>query len=185
MNRNLPNAITLFRTSAGLVVPLMLFVEDDTVRLTALALYLLAAATDWLDGVLARRFNATSHFGRMLDPIADKLLLAGCLFALVAAEDWGWPMFIPALLIILREVLVSGLREYVSAHDIALHVTWLAKFKTAAQLVAVGFAIGLPAMPPYPHAHSLALALMWLAAALTVVSGWDYFQKVLRHDLFS
>ena len=185
MVKNLPNIITVFRTLAGLVVALMLLDTDNRVRTMALALYILAAGTDWLDGVLARRLNATSPFGQMLDPIADKLLLTGCLFALVASSGWGWVMFIPALLIILREVLVSGLREFVSDHDIVLHVTLLAKVKTTAQLIAVGFAIGVPLTPPNWPSDGIAAALMWLAALLTVASGWDYFRKVLRHDVFS
>ena len=185
MVKNLPNLITLLRTLAALVIPVMLLGDGERVRLAALALYALAACTDWLDGVLARRLNATSLFGRVLDPIADKLLLAGCLFALVATSGWGWAMFIPALLIILREVLVSGLREFVSSHDIALHVTLLAKFKTTVQLLAVGFAIGVPLAPSAWYPGLLAAGLMWLAALLTVASGWDYFRKVLRHEFFS
>ena len=186
MLRNLPNIITLFRTLAGLAVPLMLLDGGDSrIRMAALALYVAAAGTDWLDGVLARRFNATSPFGRMLDPIADKLLLAGCLLALAAAGNWGWPMFIPALLIILRELLVSGLREFVASRDIVLHVTWLAKGKTAAQLVAVGFAVGMPLMPQGWPGPGIAVGLMWLAASLTVWSAFDYFWKLQRNGAFT
>ena len=185
MVKNLPNTITLLRTLAALAVPLMLIDGDGRIRQLALLLYILAAGTDWLDGVLARRLNATSPFGRMLDPIADNLLLAGCLFALAAVDDWSWTLFVPALLIILREFLVSGLREFVSSHDIVLHVTSLAKLKTASQLFAAGFAISVPLAPAGWPAEGLATALMWLAAALTVASGGDYFRKVLQNDLFS
>ena len=185
MLKNLPNTITLMRTSASLIVPLLLLQDDERVRVAAFALYAVAAGTDWLDGILARRLNATSPFGRMLDPIADKLLLAGCLLALAAADNWGWTMLIPALLIILREVLVSGLREFVSGHRIVLHVTTLAKYKTTTQLLAVGVAIAAPLTPPGWSADLVAVGLMWLAALLTVASGWDYFRKVMRHDIFS
>ena len=191
MVKTLPNIITLLRTLAALAVPLllleggMLLDGGDRLRQAALVLYALAAGTDWLDGLLARRLNATSLFGRMLDPIADKLLLAGCLLALAAAGDFGWAMFVPALLIILREVLVSGLREFVAGHDIVLHVTWLAKFKTTSQLIAVGVAIGAPLAPVEWQAHTAATGLMWLAAILTVASGWGYFRTVFRHDIFT
>ena len=184
MVKNLPNTITLLRTLAALAVPLMLLDGDGRIRQAALALYILAAGTDWLDGVLARRLNATSPFGRMLDPIADKLLLSGCLFALAAVDDWGWALFVPALLIILREFLVSGLREFVSSHDIVLHVTAVAKFKTAVQLIATGLAIGVPLAPAAWPAGGLATVLMWFAAVLTVATGGDYFRKVLQNDLF-
>ncbi|CAI8442699.1 MAG: CDP-diacylglycerol--glycerol-3-phosphate 3-phosphatidyltransferase [SAR116 cluster bacterium MED-G04] len=185
MIKSLPNAITLFRTAASLIIPLLMLQGDEITRWAALILYALAAGTDWLDGLLARQLDAITTFGRMLDPIADKLLMAGCLFALLAMDNWGWLFFVPALLIILREVLIAGLREFVAGHSIILHVTWLAKFKTTAQLVAVGFAISVPLMPPLWPVEMVTIGLIWLAAFLTVASGWDYFQKALQHDFFS
>lgn len=185
MIRHLPNAITIFRTLASLAVPMLLFSDEPNLRLAALAIYLAAAASDWLDGMLARQLNAISTFGRMLDPIADKLLLAGCLLALTATDGWGWVLFLPALLIILREVFVSGLREFTAGYNLVLHVTWLAKFKTASQLIAVGFALALPLAPAGYGMAEATVVLFWLAAFLTVASGWDYFRKAMQHDLSS
>lgn len=185
MIKHLPNTITILRTLASVVVPLMLFKGDDTSRMAALIIYALAAGSDWLDGVLARQLNAISTFGRMLDPIADKLLLAGCLIALATTDQWGWGIYLPALAILLREVFVSGLREFVAGYNLVLHVTYIAKFKTTFQLIALGFAIAVPVVPASWYVAEATLVLFWIAAFLTVASGWDYFRKAMQHDFTS
>ena len=179
MMKQIPNILTLSRVVASLIVPILIFSNGEIERMLALIIFIVAALSDYLDGVLARYFGVVSRFGRILDPIADKLLLAGCLLALVANDDWGWALFVPALLILLREVFVSGLREISAQDNISIPVTPLAKLKTATQLLALVFAISAPLMASTTMDILTAL-LFWVAAILTVRSGWGYFKGALR-----
>ena len=179
MMKQIPNILTLSRVVASLIVPILIFSNGEIERMLALIIFIVAALSDYLDGVLARYFGAVSRFGRILDPIADKLLLAGCLLALVANDDWGWALFVPALLILLREVFVSGLREISAKDNISIPVTPLAKLKTATQLLALIAAISAPIMASTTMDILTAL-LFWVAAILTVKSGWGYFKGALR-----
>ncbi|MCE2517296.1 MAG: CDP-diacylglycerol--glycerol-3-phosphate 3-phosphatidyltransferase [Alphaproteobacteria bacterium] len=181
--RHLPNVMTVLRIIASTAVPFLIMSDLPGLRYLAVGLFAAAALTDWLDGYLARRMNAVSNLGRMLDPVADKLLVAGSLLALAAFENWGWLMFIPALMILLREVFISGLREFMSAYNLVIHVTFLAKIKTPIQLIAIGFVMSTPLTPLSWRIADIALALMWLAAILTAITGWDYLKKALAHDL--
>jgi len=185
MIRQLPNSITIFRITSSAGIPLLIASGSDDLRYAALALFAVAAMTDWLDGMLARQFDAVSNLGRMLDPIADKLLVAGCLLALPIADDWGWMMFLPALMILFREVFISGLREFMAGKNLVIHVTALAKIKTTIQLIALGFAIAAPLTPQGWHIAGITHLLIWLAAILTVITGWDYFRKAINHDVTS
>ena len=178
MMRHLPNILTIFRVLASLLVPLLLFFGGDSWRLTAMVIFTAASISDWLDGMIARQLNAISTLGRMLDPIADKLLIAGCLIALIALDNWSWVLFVPALMILLREVFVSGLREFMAGR-LVLHVTLLAKFKTTAQLIALGLAIVTPLTPQGWMIGEATIAAFWIAAFLTVSTGWDYFSKAM------
>jgi cardiolipin synthase len=154
--------------------------------LLAALLFAAAAITDYLDGRLARERLQLSDFGRMLDPIADKLLIGATLMALVGFGHLpGWGIY-PAIVIMLREILVSGLREYLAEIRIGLPVTKLAKWKTGVQMVALGLLllggagariIGLGVLPMAWIGGSL----LWLAAVLTLVTGWDYLNAGLRH----
>lgn len=182
MIRQVPNILTIFRVLTSFVVPLLIFAGGDHARLAAFILFAAASFSDWLDGVIARRFDAVSTFGRMLDPIADKLLIASCLIALASHDSWGLNLFLPAVLILLREVFVSGLREFM-AGKLVLHVTLLAKFKTTAQLIALGLSIISPLTPPAWGLTTLTVAAFWLAAVLTVWTGWDYFIKSMQHSM--
>ena len=181
MMRHLPNILTIFRVLASLVVPLLLFFGEDNWRLTALVIFAAASISDWLDGMIARQLNAISTLGRMLDPIADKLLIAGCMIALIALDNWGWVLFVPALMILLREVFVSGLREFM-AGQLVLHVTMMAKFKTTAQLIALGLAIVTPLTPRDWMISESTIAAFWIAAFMTVWTGWDYFTKAMAYS---
>lgn len=179
---HLPNVMTVLRIIASTAVPFLIMVDLTGVRFLAVVLFAAAALTDWLDGYLARRMNAVSNLGRMLDPVADKLLVAGSLLALATHEGWGWLMFTPALMILLREVFISGLREFMSAYKLVIHVTFLAKIKTTIQLIAIGFVMSTPLTPLSWRIAEISLALMWVAAVLTVITGWDYLKKALAHD---
>jgi cardiolipin synthase len=182
MIRQLPNTITIFRITSSVAIPLLIASGDADLRFAALLLFAVAAMTDWLDGMLARQFDAVSNLGRMLDPIADKLLVAGCLLALPVSDTWNWLMFLPALIILFREVFVSGLREFMAGKQVVIHVTSLAKIKTTLQLIAIGFAIASPLTPAEWHISGITLALIWVAAILTAITGWDYFRKALDQD---
>ena len=165
--QSLPNALTIARALAVIPVIALLLAEH---RLASLILLLVAAITDYFDGMLARRWNAGSAFGRMLDPIADKLLVGALLIALAATGDVGRWSLIPALAIQLREILVSGLRE----SGVSLPVTLLAKWKTTVQLGAVALLVA--------QAEPFATVLLWIAAALTVWTGAGYLRESIRHS---
>jgi cardiolipin synthase len=134
-----------------------------------------------LDGYFARKWGEQSSFGRMLDPIADKLLVASCLLMLAAdGTIRGWSLW-AAIVILCREILVSGLREYLAELRVSVPVTQLAKWKTTLQLVAVGFLIaGKAGDAILPVVTPIGLALIWLSALLTLYTGWDYFHAGVR-----
>lgn len=182
MINSLPNIITIIRMMASLAVPIMIMSNDAELRLAAVIIFASAALTDWLDGYLARQLNAVSTLGRMLDPVADKLLVAGSILALAAADDWGMLLFIPALAILLREVFISGLREFMASENFVIHVTLLAKFKTTFQLIGIGFAMATPLTPPSWQIETITITLIWIAGVMTVITGWDYLSKAIKHD---
>ena len=181
------NLLTYSRIAAVPAVVACLYWQDILqggiwLRWVALAIFIAAAVTDVLDGYLARKWGEQSTFGRMLDPIADKLLVASCLLML-AADDTirGWSLW-AAIVILCREILVSGLREYLAELRVSVPVTQLAKWKTTLQLVAVGFLIaGKAGDAILPVVTPIGLALLWLSALLTLYTGWDYFRAGVRH----
>ncbi len=153
-----------------------------TSRWIALGLFAAAAITDFFDGYLARAWGQQSSLGRMLDPIADKLLVASCLMILVDVRTiHGWSV-IAAVIILCREILVSGLREFLAELRVSVPVTWLAKWKTTAQLVALGFLIvGDAGNTVFPWTEETGLVLLWISAVLTLYTGWDYFRSGIVH----
>lgn len=182
MRKTLPNALTIFRAAATVPVVALLLIGDPAARWAALGLYAAACLTDALDGRIARRFDAATAFGRMLDPVADKVLVGGLLVALCAAGD---APAIPAAAIVVRELLVSGLREHLASRAVVLPVSTLARWKTACQMLAVGFLLPGSSGPSFGAAVSASDAgrgLLWLAAALTLVSGWGYLKACLRES---
>lgn len=183
MERNLPNALTLSRIVTTAVVCILLALATPLASWLALAAYLYACATDFLDGYLARSRRQQSHFGKMLDPIADKLLVASVLLMAVAVERIGGLSLLPALVILWREILVSGLREYLAQLQVSVPVTALAKWKTTLQMVALGFLVVGEALPLIPGwtATDIGIVGLWIAAALTVVTGYDYLRAGLAH----
>lgn len=176
----LPNALTIARTVAIVPIAALLFCSAPEARWAALALYVAACLTDYLDGWLARRWKATTILGRLLDPIADKVLVGALIVLLVWTGD---APVIPAVLIIFRELLVSGLREHLAERAVVLPVTRLAKWKTTVQMIAVGFLLpGLASPELLDGLTSLDVGrlLFWLAAVLTVITGWSYLITSLR-----
>jgi cardiolipin synthase len=171
----------------------------EVARLIAFAVFALAGISDWLDGFAARKLKAGSDFGRMLDPIADKVLVAVALMMLVAEgtfrrvnPETGASVFsllrlVPALIILAREILVSGLREFLAGTRVSVPVTTVAKFKTAVQMIAIGAMILTPLadvfVPGIPSKtySAIAYVLLWVAAALTVYTGVIYFKNGMAY----
>lgn len=172
---NLANQMTIARI---VLIPALLALMIYDYFWAALVLYALIALTDWLDGWVARKFNQMSEFGRFLDPIADKILVAA-LFIILAATGAisGWVLGLPVI-IMAREFLVSGLREFLGPRGVVVHVTRLAKWKTATQMLALGFLIIAPISY---QAATAGVLLLTLATVLTVVTGWGYMRAAKEH----
>lgn len=186
---NLPNMLTYARIVAVPLVALCFFLEgrlqsSDFARWTALIIFILASVTDYFDGYLARAWQQTSNIGRMLDPIADKLLVATCLLLLAADTDRtiaGWSLW-AAIIILCREILVSGLREYLAALKVSVPVSQLAKWKTAIQMIAIAFLLLGPAGDKIvPYWTQIGITLLWVSALVTLYTGYDYFRAGLHH----
>jgi len=178
---NLPNLLTLSRIAAIPVVLASFYLPGTWANWVALVLFALAGFTDLLDGYLARSWNQTSKLGRFLDPVADKLLVAATLLMLAhVGQIDGWSI-VPALIILCREITVSGLREFLAELKVGLPVSRLAKWKTTIQMVAIGFLILHPAGPDWLHVHALGIFGIWVAAGLTLITGYDYLRAGLRH----
>jgi cardiolipin synthase (CMP-forming) len=178
----LPNLLTLSRIFAVPLLVWMLWWPQWTVGYwLAFVLYCVIAATDYLDGYLARAQGTVSKLGIFLDPIADKIMVAAVVLMLVATHDIEGFHLIPALVILLREIMVSGLREFLGGLQVSVPVSRLAKWKTALQLVALGALILSGALPGWPWVKLIGLLSLWSAAALTLVTGWGYLRIGLRH----
>ena len=180
---NLPNVLTYGRVAAVPVVAALLFwPDDDWMRWTALGVFAAAAITDFFDGYLARVWEQQSALGRMLDPIADKLLVAACLLVIVSNKTIVGLSVWAGLIILCREILVSGLREFLAELRVSVPVTQVAKWKTTLQLIALGFLIAGPAGEKVlPGTITIGVVLLWIAAILTLYTGWDYFRAGIRH----
>ena len=177
----LPNLLTMSRIA---VIPLLVaacYLPDPWGEWTAWALFAAAGVTDYLDGHFARRYKQTSAFGRFLDPIADKLLVAVTLMMLVDFNRLSTPAIIPALIILSREILVSGLREFLAGLRVSVPVSRLAKWKTGIQMVAIGVLLIGPAGPGFLPMSFIGESLLWIAALLTLITGYDYLRQSLKH----
>jgi cardiolipin synthase len=183
----IPNLLTYGRIAAVPIVVACLYWQSILqgglwLRWVALAIFIAAGITDILDGYFARSLGQQSTFGRMLDPIADKLLVSSCLLMLAADETIkGWSLW-AAIVILCREILVSGLREYLAELRVSVPVTRLAKWKTTAQLVAIGFLLaGEAGDRIIPVVTLTGLTLLWVSAIVTLYTGYDYFRAGVRH----
>jgi cardiolipin synthase len=178
---SLPNLLTLSRILAIPVVVATFYLEGDFARWLGCALFSAAGFTDWLDGHFARRWEQQSELGRFLDPIADKLLVSATLFMLTVTGRLSSHAVLPALVILCREILVSGLREYLAGLSVGMPVSRLAKWKTAIQMVAIGVLIVGDAGWHVLPVVAIGETLLWIAALLTLVTGYDYLRAGLSH----
>lgn len=185
----LPNTLTYARIAAVPLVVASMYWQDVLrgglwLRWVALALFITAAVTDVLDGYFARSWGQQSNFGRMLDPIADKLLVGAALMMLVYDGTIGQLSIWAAIIILCREILVSGLREFLAELNVKVRVSMLAKWKTAVQMVALAVLLAGPAVEKYlPGAGTAGIALLWLAAMLTLWTGYDYLKAGIKHAI--
>ncbi|NBC33377.1 MAG: CDP-diacylglycerol--glycerol-3-phosphate 3-phosphatidyltransferase [Alphaproteobacteria bacterium] len=181
MIHHLPNALTLGRIFCIPVLVALFFIPAAWGAQAACAVFVLAAVTDYFDGLLARRMETVSAFGKLLDPIADKMLVAATLLLLVGFDRMSPGAIVPALVILLREILISGLREFLAGlQALSLPVTFLAKCKTAVQMVALAVLILGEAGPAGWPLPVIGEAALWIAAVLTIVTGWDYVARGLQ-----
>ena len=182
--RIIPNFLTLFRSLAAIVLPLIIIYGGEIGALIAIPILFLAGISDYFDGFFARKYKVTSNFGKILDPIADKLLVIGVIFALASENMLDYYFaFIPALLIVLREILVSGLRESISSYKISLEVTPLAKWKTTIQLIACGSFLVWRSNTFFYSMDILGLIsyiLFWIAGIITFITGLQYIIKITK-----
>ena len=176
---NLPNLLTISRIVVIPVIFLSLYIHSFIWTMFVAVLFVAAAITDYFDGYLARCRNETSAFGRLLDPIADKLLVASALVVILAKPGMVWSdlSYIPAFIILCREILVSGLREFLREVNVGLPVTRLAKWKTGFQMTALSMML-FHGLWIWPYIGEF---LLWIAAALTFITGYQYFQKSLNY----
>ena len=183
----LPNLLTLSRIFAVPILVFLLWRPSPVDYAITFVLYCIVGITDYFDGYLARAQGLTSRLGQFLDPIADKIMVAAVLIMLISSRKAN-PVpeieglhIIAALIILLREIFVSGLREFLAPLNVSMPVTSLAKWKTTFQLVALGALILGGAFPNYLWVHQVGLVSLWAAAALTLVTGWDYLRIGLKH----
>ena len=178
IKKDLPNWLTYGRVATVPVVIGTFYLPGDLGMQMTAFLFWLASITDYLDGYLARLWKVQSAVGKFLDPIADKLLVVTCLVLLVNADRAD---IIPAIAIILREILVSGLREFLAEIQVKVHVTTMAKYKTAAQMLAIIALLWGTAAPAWLYAPILGQVLLWISAALTLYTGFAYMKHGWKH----
>ena len=190
----IPNTLTLLRILLVPVFAIAFVIPGEAARLTAFVVFCIAGLSDALDGLAARKLNAGSDFGRMLDRIADKILVGVALMMLVAegqVQGFNLPLttslvsllkLVPALVILTREILVSGLREFLAGVSVSVPVSSIAKLKTTIQMVAIGAMILGPIADRWvPGSLVLAYFALWFAAVLTVYTGYSYFRAGLAY----
>lgn len=181
MLTTLPNLLTLSRIVAIPLVIATFYLPAPFGPWIGCALFSLAGFTDWLDGRLARLWQQQSELGRFLDPIADKLLVGAILFMLAALARISAASVLPALVILSREILVSGLREHLAGLRVRVPVSRLAKWKTGIQMAAIGVLLVGPSGPAFLPAQAIGEVLLWIAALLTLITGYDYLRAGLAH----
>ena len=184
IKKAIPNALTLFRCLVSILLPILIIYGGETGAILAAPLLLLAGLSDYFDGFYARKYNVVSILGKVLDPIADKLLVIGVLLSLASENLLDFYFgFIPTLIIILREIFISGLRESVSSYNFTLKVSVLAKWKTTIQLIACGSFLVWRMNEYFYNIDFLGFisyCLLWLASIITLITGFQYAESVIN-----
>jgi CDP-diacylglycerol--glycerol-3-phosphate 3-phosphatidyltransferase len=184
---SLPNLLTLSRILAVPILVFLLWRPAPLDYAITFVLYCIVGITDYFDGYLARAQGRISRLGQFLDPIADKIMVGAVLIMLISSRkenpvpEIAGLNIIPALVILLREIIVSGLREFLAELKVSVPVSALAKWKTTFQMVALGALILGGAVPNLPWVHLVGLVCLWLAAGLTLITGYDYLRIGVRH----
>lgn len=194
MLKQLPNILTISRIVLLPVMIALFFVPGEAAAWTALWIYIFCAVTDFFDGYLARKYGTTSNFGTFLDPISDKILVSSLLIALAAFDRLDGLWMIPAIIILMREFLIAGLREYLGPQNVKVPVSKLAKWKTTFQMVALGFLVigdygdnvvdtvfGFLNHGDVIGALLTGQILLSIAAVITVITGWNYLKVGFKH----
>ena len=180
MTANIPNALTVARIFAVPLLIAVFYLPAPAAHWAAMAVFVVASVTDWVDGYLARRWKQLSDFGKVLDPIADKLLVAAALFMLAAFDRLSIASIVASIAILGREILVSGLREFLAELRVGVPVSMLAKWKTAVQMTAISVLLAAPALPANLRAQLIGEIALWIATAMTLITGWDYLRRGLE-----
>jgi cardiolipin synthase (CMP-forming) len=181
MMARLPNLLTLSRILAVPLLVILMWKANWLGYAFAFILFCVAGFTDYLDGYLARAQGTVSKLGQFLDPIADKIMVAAVIVMLIERDIiHGWHV-IAAIIILLREIAVSGLREFLAGVKVSVPVSQLAKWKTAFQMIALGALILAGVRIDWLPAYQVGMICLWLAAVLTLVTGYDYLRVGLKH----
>jgi cardiolipin synthase (CMP-forming) len=184
MPYTLANLLTLSRIGALPILVALLYAPGPLWAWISCIVFTIIGLTDWLDGWVARRWGQHSDFGRFLDPIADKLLVAAVILVLCAQQRISGYVVFFALIILGREILVSGLREFLAELNVKIHVTQLAKWKTTMQMIALGVLLAGPAAEKIvPGIMTGGLVILWIAALLTLWTGYDYLKAGIVHAM--
>ncbi|HEY3918730.1 MAG TPA: CDP-diacylglycerol--glycerol-3-phosphate 3-phosphatidyltransferase [Stellaceae bacterium] len=181
MLTTLPNLLTLSRILAMPLIVATFYLDPPAGPWIGCAIFAVAGFTDWLDGRLARAWQQQSEWGQFLDPIADKVLVAATLLMLTATQRISAWAVLPAVVILSREILVSGLREHLAGIRVKVPVSSLAKWKTAVQMIAIGVLLVGDSAPEILHAKFLGEGLLWIAAGFTLVTGYQYLHAGIVH----
>ncbi|MEE8515625.1 MAG: CDP-diacylglycerol--glycerol-3-phosphate 3-phosphatidyltransferase [Alphaproteobacteria bacterium] len=181
MLTTVPNLLSLSRIVVIPVLVGIIWYDSPVANWVACILFTAASLTDFLDGYLARTWRQQSKLGRFLDPVADKLLIAATILMLVAAGRISGLTVLPALVILCREILVSGLREFLAELQVGMPVNRLAKWKTTLQMIAIGFLLVGHAGPVWAPIQEIGEIGLWIAAVLTLITGYDYLRTGLEH----
>ena len=184
MLSSLPNLLTLSRILAVPLLVALMWGNGHWQWFAAFILFTIAGLTDYLDGYLARAQGTVSKIGIFLDPIADKIMVAAVIVMLIHSGLVHGFAVIAAMIILLREIIVSGLREYLASLQVSLPVSALAKWKTAFQMIALGALVlagSAPVLMPWLPALEIGIICLWIAAGLTLITGYDYLRVGLKH----